>query len=264
MKYIRHIPLIFKTYVWTARFLLRYYWHTLHSNPISQNNLQNGVTLVVTSCNRKHLLGATLESFFKYNTYPLFEAILIEDGGCKQSADLAKEVFHRNGVSATNIIVNSSNLGQLNSIDLAYSFVRSNYVFHLEEDWEFVKPGFIEASMKVLELDNKCLFVSLRHFSDQQRHPNFPFYHTATKSYLNHYAFLWRMVWTGFGFNPSLRRMSDYYLLHPYGLWNKRETSIGLAYYLLGKKPLIFHDKYYIIHKGFDQSTDLDSRFRKA
>ena len=39
------------------------------------------VTLVITSMNRPKLLEKTLESFFKYNTYPLYETILIDGYG---------------------------------------------------------------------------------------------------------------------------------------------------------------------------------------
>ena len=40
-----------------------------------------GVTLVITSCGRESLLHKTCESFAHFNTYPLNEVILIEDGG---------------------------------------------------------------------------------------------------------------------------------------------------------------------------------------
>lgn len=39
------------------------------------------VTLFITSCGRPELLKRTLESFVKFNTYPIKEAILCEDSG---------------------------------------------------------------------------------------------------------------------------------------------------------------------------------------
>lgn len=39
------------------------------------------VTLVITACGRPHLLKRTLESFMKYNTYPIIEGFIIEDSG---------------------------------------------------------------------------------------------------------------------------------------------------------------------------------------
>ena len=43
------------------------------------------VTVVLTACNRADLLEKTLDSFFKFNTYPLKRFIIIDDGmnfGC--------------------------------------------------------------------------------------------------------------------------------------------------------------------------------------
>jgi hypothetical protein len=42
------------------------------------------VTLVLTSCGRQDLLERTLDSFFVYNTYPIREFIVIEDGDGKK------------------------------------------------------------------------------------------------------------------------------------------------------------------------------------
>ena len=37
------------------------------------------ITMVLTSCGRNDLLEKTLDSFFKYNTYPIERYIIIED-----------------------------------------------------------------------------------------------------------------------------------------------------------------------------------------
>ena len=39
------------------------------------------VTVVLTSCNRPDLLEKTLDSFFKYNTYPITTFNIIDDSG---------------------------------------------------------------------------------------------------------------------------------------------------------------------------------------
>ena len=44
--------------------------------------------------------------------------------------------------------------------------VDTEYIFHMEEDWEFLKPSFIEDSMKVLEADENILQVWLRGVDD--------------------------------------------------------------------------------------------------
>ena len=49
------------------------------------------VSLVVTSCGRFDLLERTLDSFFKYNTYPIKEVIITEDS--TEGKKLEKLVF---------------------------------------------------------------------------------------------------------------------------------------------------------------------------
>ena len=64
------------------------------------------VTVVLTSCNRIKLLDKTIESFHKYNTYPIEEFIIIED-----STD-AKAIKHiKNKYSDYTLIINEENLG---------------------------------------------------------------------------------------------------------------------------------------------------------
>jgi hypothetical protein len=50
--------------------------------------INNDVTLFITSCGRPDLLKITLESFIKYNTYPIKEAIICEDSGINGIIDL--------------------------------------------------------------------------------------------------------------------------------------------------------------------------------
>lgn len=68
------------------------------------------ITLFIISCGRPNLLKTTIESFIKYNTYPIKECIIIE--GMK--------------------------------------YVKTEYVFHCEDVWEFLKSGFIEKSIEIL------------------------------------------------------------------------------------------------------------------
>ncbi len=255
IKYLRHSRLVLLSYFRTARFLYRFVLKKTHANDPS-DLLEEGVTLVITSCARPELLEKTLRSFIEYNTFKIKKAILIEDGHSKESADIASVAFKNMDLHDTQIIVNDQNLGQLNSIDKAYSCVSTKYVFHLEEDWEFCKSGFIEDSLAVLDEFSDCLYLSLRSMVDQNNHPLATFrgdesYHLGFMTYKP----LWRLVWTGFGFNPSLRRMADYRILAPYGAWNKREIPLGLAYLILGKKIYISKDKSYVKHLGDSEST---------
>lgn len=38
-------------------------------------------------------------------------------------------------------------VGQAFAIDIAYTLINAPYYFHCEDDWLFLKPGFLEESM---------------------------------------------------------------------------------------------------------------------
>src|SRR5262245_61091896 len=120
------------------------------------------VTLVVTSCGRPDLLERTLESFFALNTYPLAQTIIIEDGPANPPAF---------AVPGLTYIANEVRIGQVNSIDRAYSCVRTPYVLHWEDDWETYRGGFIEPSIEILERYPEILQVALRAHDDTDGNP---------------------------------------------------------------------------------------------
>ena len=121
------------------------------------------VSLVVTSCGRFDLLERTLDSFFKYNTYPIKEVIITEDSTeGKKLEKLVSKYKNQN----FKLIVNETRIGQIKSIDKAYKEVNTEYVFHCEDDWEFLREGFIEKSMDMLIENPKIAVVGLRSRED--------------------------------------------------------------------------------------------------
>ena len=177
----------------------------------------NDVTVVITSCNRPKLLEATLDSFFKYNTYPIKEIIIIDDSGNKGVNDF---VLSRYKYVRFNLLYNDTNIGQVKSIDIAYEYITTKYVFHCEEDWEFLKPHFIKESMKILQNDPKIFTVWLRPHNDLNNHP--VIYSSKISNYyrmddkFSYYYKNKKYTWCGFTFNPGLRRTSDVLKYHPY------------------------------------------------
>lgn len=165
----------------------------------------NEVTVVLTACNRADLLEKTLDSFFEMNTYPLKRFIIIDDGmnfGCN---DFVKEKYE----FPIELIYNDPKLYQIKSIDYAYSLVDTKYVFHMEEDWLFLKKGFIEDSMKILEADPNIIQVWLRGIDDTTApHPWKPDVYEldGLKCVLLEYT----GIWNGFSLNPGLKRLSDW------------------------------------------------------
>lgn len=177
----------------------------------------NKVTFVLTSCKRFDLLEPTLRSFFKYNTYPIEEYIIIEDS---PNVDKLNSVLQKFNDIKFTVLYNNPQIGQLPSIDRAYDLVKTDYIFHCEDDWLFYRPGFIEKSFSILHDNEKVINVWLREQNDTNRHPLEPTIY-CTKDGVE-YKYLvtgFREVCHGFTFNPGLRRTKDYDLIKPYSKW---------------------------------------------
>ena len=177
------------------------------------------ITVCVTSCNRWELLEQTLDSFLKLNTYPIERYILHEDSDNVDIVNKIKEKY-----PMFEVFGSGYNVGLLKSIDNLYSLVETDYIFHLEDDWNFESnPNFIQESLNVLE--NKDIHqVWIR-----KDIPN----NWLEKENLGTY----KMVkdchfgdWCGFSFNPSLKRLSDYKFMFPngYNFYNTHGTNSAL------------------------------------
>jgi hypothetical protein len=184
------------------------------------------ITVCLTSCGRQDLLEKTIKSFYDFNTYPIERFIVSEDSGKFGVNDELKLLYPE-----IEFINDGIQQGQIRSIDSMYRMVETKYVFHLEDDWEFYRSGFIEYSMAKLEGDGKLLNVWLRERNDMNGHP-----HVNGLIAINHNG------WSGFTFNPTLKRMKDYKRIGSYGKYttfNKHrpwesEKKIGKLYKNLG------------------------------
>lgn len=170
------------------------------------------ITLAITSCGRMDLLEKTLISFFRYNTYPIKKTIIVDDSGGEFDAERIGKVIPGD----VEFIINDHNIGQIKSIDKLYSKVGTKYIFHCEDDWEFYAPGFIEESLAILQYNPKIFTVWLRSHNDTNGHPLTDL--TEINSVEPHKLMIrnYRGVWSGFTFNPGLRRLEDYLIVSPY------------------------------------------------
>jgi Glycosyl transferase family 2 len=172
------------------------------------------VTVVITSCGRQDLLEATLDSFWKHNTFPIRRFIVIEDGDGSKN-QLLREKYYRMPITW---LATGHRVGQIMAIDTAYSEIATEYIFHCEDDWEFTAPGFLEKSLSILKHDPQILQVWLRALDDTNRQPVFdhlfePEDAPPYKMLRHHHdAGEWG-VWHGFSWNPGLRRRREYDLI---------------------------------------------------
>jgi GT2 family glycosyltransferase len=221
------------------------------------------ITVVITSCNRPNELYVTLKSFFKYNTYPIKKIIIIDDSGLKNCIDHCLELIP----IEKEIIYNETNIGQIASIDKAYSLVDTEYIFHCEDDWEFYDYGFIEKSLEILHENDTIFTVWLREYDNfrvvQNGHPVFP------NIYNNKYRIMGVFqertnIWSGFTFNPGLRRLKDCQLLMPYKQYigskdcncGGTEQALSNLYYKNGfLSAITLNDKGFVKHIGWDNPT---------
>lgn len=227
----------------------------------------NTVSLVITSCNRFDLLEKTIESFLKYNTYPISQYIVIEDSHNRDKLENTLAKFKDIDFVMVN---NEPQLGQMKSIDKAYSLVTSEYIFHCEDDWEFYRTGFVESSLKVLLSDEKIVTVWLRETSDTNGHSVLPeLYICPTNESLKYQIMhkndlLHGAYWHGFTLNPGLRRLADYQLIAPIAQY-LNEAGAGNKYYELGFKAAIFPEgsvRHIGYHRGIRYKPNI-AKWRK-
>lgn len=116
----------------------------------------------------------------------------------------------------------------MRSLDRVHAHVRTRFIFHLEDDWEFDgQGGFIEASIQVLNANTDCFQVHLRS-RDKSQHPAHSTlfhtsgeqgsveYHTSGEQgsvayrrlVMGWYASHQSLMWHGFSLGPGLRRLA--------------------------------------------------------
>jgi hypothetical protein len=167
------------------------------------------VTAVITSCDRHDLLERTLASLFRTNTYPLEKVIVVEDGE-REASDEIKGRFRDQPMEWINT---GGRAGQIRAIDAAYARVGTPYIFHVEDDYDFLRPGYIDQSLRVLEGEPLCLQVWLRGAPGPESHPFEDRDCWSGKVCWRRVAADQKQVWHGFSFNPGLRRMREYRLI---------------------------------------------------
>lgn len=214
-------------------------------------------TVVLTSCQRHDLLERTLNSFRTFNTDDrVGRIVVIEDGDGDPSA-----ICRTFGAE---LIRTGTRIGQIAAIDRAYAEVDTPYIFHLEDDWEFYRTGFIERSRRILETDPSTLIVCLRAWDDTSGHP---LSFRADDETFGVMMTNFRNVWHGFTFNPGLRRLADYKRIGSFsnqpvtvrvphrkptkGLQMKLEAS--QFYFKLGFRSVILDKTGFVKHIGWER-----------
>ena len=213
------------------------------------------ITAVFTSCGRPGLLRETVLSFLTYKQYDIEKYIVIDNSANNQMKPILENIFESVLHKAT-VIINDENIGQVASIDKAYSLVETPYIFHCEDDWEFYDFDFIRKSLDILYDRPDISNINLRARGDGTKgsfHPiggelltsNGTTYHEYIQNYLGE--------WHGFSWNPGLRRLSDYEKIKPYSKYYN-EQGVNQIMKNLGYKAACLSDTY-CRHIGENSST---------
>lgn len=233
------------------------------------------VTCVLTSCGRIDLLEKTLNSFIIFNDYErIKEFIIIEDSADPKIAEQLNKLNEEKYNGIFKIIINEHRLGQSASIDKAYAMVETDYVFHCENDWEFYRKGFIQASLGVLETQPKVLQCWIRPKSDgilnriEPKVFQLPGGYKVRRVLPHDFAYtdidadgiavkVQVSGYIGFSWNPGLKRMSDYKLIKAYSNY-KHEHLVDRFYKENGYMVVSLSENDqdgYVKHIGWNNRT---------
>ena len=171
------------------------------------------ISVTLTHYRRLEELDITIKSFLNTNTYPIDEFIIIDDSNL---IDCAQTILQRYGNFAS-IIINEEQLGQRKSLDKIFTQCRNEFIFHLEDDWEFdIKNNYIANSINILKANKDIHQVWVRHEYDNPHKTIGNILTCGNVAYKNVDKNFYS-VWNGFSWNPGLRRKSDYINFFPKG-----------------------------------------------
>ncbi|MBI1391571.1 MAG: glycosyltransferase [Alphaproteobacteria bacterium] len=210
-------------------------------------------TLVITSCGRFDLLTRTLASLSRCLDEPPARAILIEDSGDASVRDVAQSAGPLVG-RPIETIVNDRRLGQMASIDRAYAMVKTPFIFHCEDDWEFTRAGFIASSRRLLDAMPDVSMVGLRdrwslnpllHNLPDEEHAGERVFMTDPAAHPEYFSY---------SFNPGLRRLSDYRQIGPFSALG-HEADVSLAFKRAGFR-MAYLSEAAVAHIGDDRHVN--------
>ena len=178
--------------------------------------------------------------------------VIVEDSGNPDAEGCLHSIIEEFPNNDFQLLINQKRIGQISSIDRAYAEVETPYIFHCEDDWEFVQPGFIQPSLDLLESFPDVVMIWLRDPLDDPRiiysmipinSPNrcFDVSDAVHEHVLN--------------FNPGLRRLSDYREIGNYQKIGLEEHVIGHFYHTKNKRILLLGGSPYYRHIGRGHTT---------
>ena len=222
------------------------------------------LSVALTSCGRFDLLETTLASFVGHFEAP--RILIAEDAG--RPAEAAA-FAHRH--PEVEMRANPARLGQMRSIDSLYAVVKTPYVLHLEDDWEFNSSADLSAVTDFLEARDDISVCAVAYRLDPRYRKS-----ARTETFRGKNYLVWDLdahpKWFSYSFNPSIARLSMWRELGPFARYATEENlsaackARGLRIAMI-ERPIAHHigEKRHA-HDPFQprRATTLFSRLRRS
>lgn len=203
-------------------------------------------TTFILSCNRLEILDVTINSFLRTADYQT-KMVIVDDSA---EPGIFDQLVKKYG-SFCDVICFPRNRSQWWALDFMVSYCDSEYIFYLEDDWELMQPGYLNASKEILQKyrDIGTIDISWRTFEWQG-------IDSYTKKLIDNKFFFkkpWQITknhlhWYGWIGSPNLKRRDDLILLGRIEKWHA-EWNIDRKFLALGFKA-VFLDGEYARHLG--------------
>ncbi|WP_092746307.1 glycosyltransferase [Acinetobacter boissieri] len=159
----------------------------------------SNITLCLTIGQRPQLLRQTLESLFKQAQFE--HIIAINDFGDEETNAVFKALCPHG-----QLICLEQRLGHHAAVDYMYSHVKTEYIFHCEDDWHFNSLPNFENTFELLSKQPQASCVSLRHCNDfyfKEEEKQYIQYETILGTHVVRLDVLHKQ-WHGYTFNPHI------------------------------------------------------------
>jgi hypothetical protein len=209
------------------------------------------ITAFVLSCNRLQLLEGTMKSFLETRDL-ITKIVIVDDSGVPGVFDILVEKYGK----IADVVCFPENRGLYWAKDFMTSFCHTDYIFYVEDDWLFLKSGYLSKSKELLKKYRNLgsIDISWRTFEEEgldtyedELIDNCFYWKKPWRISKNH---LHWFVWQG---SPNLKRREDLILL---GRVEKyfTEWNIDRKFHSLGFKGAYLNDRY-VIHTGDNYSV---------
>lgn len=211
-------------------------------------------TTFVLSCNRLDVLDKTLTSFFKTRDYQT-KMVIVDDSAVEGVFEKLVEKYG----DQCDVICFPRNRTQWWAMDFMVSYCDTEYIFYLEDDWEFLKSGYLNDSKRILKKHRNIgvIDISWRTFEWQgidsydKALVTFRADDGADVSYYNKKPWTitdYHLAWYGWVGSPNLKRRDDLIWLGRVEKWHN-EWNIDRKFLAMGYKAVFLNGKY-VEHLG--------------